>query len=299
MKKIIVLLLSLSVVMIFTGCSFITSKDPTQIIIGGKNFSEQDILVYMMQYVIEDQTSLKVKTKPFLGGTSVVSQAMERGDIDIYPEYTGTALINILGEPAIDDPQAAFDKVQALYKEQKNIVWLDPFGFNNTYTLTMRDDEAERLGINTISDLASKSSTLRLGCTHEFLERADGEKGLEAKYGIKFAATSGMEPGLTYVAVNDNKVDVIDGFSTDGRIIAFNLRILKDDKKFFPPYYAAPIIRADILQQHPEIATALKLLAGKIDDQEMTKLNAKVDLEKQDAKIVAKEWLLSKGLIKG
>jgi len=184
---------------------------------------------------------------------------MERGDIDIYPEYTGTGLINILGEPAIDDPQAAYDKVKRMYQEKKQIVWLAPFGFNNTYTLTMRSDEAEHLGINTISDLGSKASSLTLGATHEFLERADGKQGLEQKYGFKFATASGMEPALTY---------------------------------------AAPIIRADVLQKHPEIAEALQVLAGALDDKEMTKLNGKVDLEKQDPKAVAKEWLQSKGLVK-
>ncbi|MDF2633167.1 MAG: ABC-type glycine betaine transport, periplasmic subunit [Pelosinus sp.] len=298
MRKIAMLLLSILVVMVFTGCSLLTGKDSNKVVIGGKNFTEQDVLVYMMKYVIEDQTKLKVETKAFLGGTSVVAQAIERGDIDIYAEYTGTALINLLGEPAMNDPQAAYDKVQKIYKEKKQIVWLEPFGFNNTYTLTMRFDEAERLGINTISDLASKADSLMLGCTQEFLERADGQKGLEEKYGFKFAAANGMDPGLTYAAVRDKKVDVIDGFSTDGRIAAFNLKVLKDDKKFFPPYYAAPIIRAEVLQKHPEIADALKLLAGKLDEKEMAKLNAKVDLEKQDPKAVAKEWLQSKGLIK-
>ena len=297
MKKIAIVVLSLFVVMGFSGC-ILAGKDKNQIVVGGKNFTEQDILVYMMQYMIEDHTKLKVKTKPFLGGTSVVSQAMERGDIDIYPEYTGTALINILEEPAIIDPQVAYDKVKQIYKAKKKIIWLEPFGFNNTYTLTMRIDEAERLKINTISDLSSQAGSLTLGATHEFLERQDGEKGLEEKYGFNFAATNGMEPGLTYAAVNDKKVNVIDGFSTDGRIAAFNLKILEDDKKFFPPYYAAPIIRADVLERHPEIADALKLLAGRIDDKEMAKLNGKVDLEKQDAKTVAKEWLQSKGLIK-
>lgn len=298
MRKTVVLLLGILVIMLFAGCSLLTGKDSNKVVIGGKNFTEQDILVYMMKYVIEDQTKLKVETKTFLGGTSVVAQAIERGDIDIYPEYTGTALINLLGEPVINNPQAAYDKVQKIYKEKKNIVWLEPFGFNNTYTLTMRSDEAERLGIRTISDLAAKADSLMLGCTQEFLERADGQKGLEKKYGFKFAAASGMDPGLTYAAVRDKKVDVIDGFATDGRIAAFNLKILQDDKSFFPPYYAAPIVRAEVLEKHPEIAGALKVLAGKLDDTEMAKLNAKVDLEKQDPKVVAKEWLQAKGLIK-
>jgi len=297
MRKIAIVLLILLLVMGISGC-ILAGKDKNQIIIGGKNFTEQDVLVYMMQYVIEDHTTLKVKTKPFMGGTSVLSQALDRGDIDIYPEYTGTALINILQEPAIIDPQTAYDKVKKIYKDKKNIIWLDPFGFDNAYVLTMRTDEANRLGIKTISDLASQGSSLTLGAGHEFLERADGKKGLEEKYGFKFAAANGMDTGLTYAAVNNNEVDVIDGSSTDGRIAAFNLQIIEDDKKFFPPYYATPIIRADVLERHPEIADALKLLAGKIDDKEMAMLNGKVDLEKQDAKTVAKEWLQSKGLIK-
>jgi len=297
MRKIAIVLLSILGMMMFTGCTIFGSK-ANKVVIGGKNFTEQDILVYMMKYVIEDKTKLTVETKPFLGGTSIVAQAMDRGDIDLYAEYTGTGLINILGEPGLTDPQTAYDKVKQLYKDKKQIVWLDPFGFNNTYTLTMRSDEATRLGINNISDLASKAGTLTLGATHEFLERPDGKQGLEQKYGFKFVTANGMEPGLTYAAVNDKKVDVIDAYSTDGRIAAFNLKILKDDKKYFPPYYAAPIIRADVLQKHPEIADALKLLAGKLDDAEMAKLNGKVDLEKQDPKAVAKEWLQAKGLIK-
>ena len=297
MKKIAIAVLSVLMLIAFTGCSVLTSKE-NKVVIGGKNFTEQDILVYMMKYMIEDHTKLKVETKAFLGGTSIVAQAIERGDINIYAEYTGTGLINVLGEPALTDPQATYEKVKQLYKEKKQIIWLEPFGFNNTYTLTMRRADAERLGIKTISDLASKAKGLTFGATHEFLERPDGKRGLEDKYGFKFDNANGMEPGLTYAAIRDQKVDVIDGFSTDGRIPAFDLKILTDDKKYFPPYYAAPIVRADLLEKHPEIADALNLLAGKLDEKEMAKLNAKVDLEKQDPKAVAKEWLQSKGLIK-
>lgn len=298
MKKIVIVTISILMVIAFTGCSSLLGKNDNKVVIAGKNFTEQDVLVYLMKYVIEDHTDIKVETKTFLGGTNVVAQAIERGDIDIYPEYTGTGLMNILGEPIINDPQAAYDKVKKIYQDKKQIVWLDPFGFNNTYALTMRKDEAKRLGINTISDLASQGQHIVLGCTHEFLERADGKKGLEEKYGFEFSAASGMDPGLTYAAVRDKKVDVIDGFSTDGRIPAFDLKPLEDDKNFFPPYYAAPIIRADVLKKHPEIGDALKLLAGKINEKEMAAMNAKVDLDKQDAKTVAKEWLRSKGIIK-
>ncbi|MEG6586388.1 glycine betaine ABC transporter substrate-binding protein [Dendrosporobacter sp. 1207_IL3150] len=297
MKKLTLLLMIVLLSLSLVGCSALTGGKSDKIVIGGKNFTEQDILVYIMKDIIEAKTNLKVEVKPYLGGTNVVSQALERGDLDIYAEYTGTGLINILGEKLITDPDAAYAKVSQIYREKKKLVWLKPFGFNNTYTLSMRADQAEKLGIETFSDLVGKAPKLILGATHEFLERQDGYKGLQEAYGIKFGSTSGMDPGLTYGACRDYKVDVIDAFSTDGRIPAFNLKVLKDDKRFFPPYYAAPVIREDTLNKHPEIADALNLLAGKLDEKEMSSLNAKVDLEKKDAKIVAREWLKSKGLI--
>ncbi|MGI6091675.1 MAG: glycine betaine ABC transporter substrate-binding protein [Negativicutes bacterium] len=291
------LLLVCFITTMLVGCTLF-GGDKQQIIIGGKNFSEQDILVHMMEYVIEDKTGLTVGTKPFLGGTSVVAQAIERGDIHIYAEYTGTALINILGESMTSDPEAVYEKVKQIYEEQKGLIWLKPFGFNNTYTLSMRDDRAAALGIKTFSDLAQKAPNLTLGSTQEFLERSDGYKGLQKTYNIDFKSTSGMDPGLTYAAVRDGKVDVIDAFATDGRIIAFNLRVLEDDKHFFPPYYAAPVVRADTLAKYPEIADALNSLAGKLNDKEMAALNAQVDLEKKDPKVVARAWLKANGLIK-
>lgn len=267
--------------------------------IGGKNFTEQDILVYLMKYTIEEKTKLQVETKTFLGGTSIVAQALDKGDLHIYPEYTGTALINILRQPLITNPQAAYDKVSQIYKDTKQVIWLKPFGFNNTYTLSMREDKAKELGIETYSDLAKQAPNLILGATQEFLERPDGYKGLQKVYeGMKFKSAKGFDPGLTYSSCRDGKVDVIDAFATDGRIPAFNLKVLKDDKQFFPPYYAAPIVRADILKKHPEIADALNLLGGKLDDKQMAQLNAQVDLEKKDAKVVAKEWLKKQGIIK-
>lgn len=290
---VIVLLLSLSLV----GCSSFTGGKSDKVVIGGKNFTEQDILVHIMKELLEAKTKLKVEVKPYLGGTNVVSQAMERGDLDIYAEYTGTALVNILGQPSMNNPDAAYEKVKQIYKEQKRLVWLKPFGFNNTYTLSMRADQAEKLGINSFSDLAKQAPQLALGATHEFLERSDGYMGLQKVYGMNFVSMNGMDPGLTYAACRDNKVDVIDAFSTDGRITAFNLKVLKDDKNFFPPYYAAPVVREETLKKHPEIAETLNLLAGKLDDKQMSVLNAKVDLEKKDPKEVAREWLKAQGLI--
>lgn len=294
-KKFLPLIMVLALITLsLAGCS---SSSSNSIVIGGKNFTEQDVLVYLMQDVIEAKTKLKVQTKPFLGGTLVVAKALDHGDIDLYAEYTGTALVTILNEKSMTDPQKVYDTVKEAYANQKNLTWLKPFGFNNTYTLAMRSADAQRLGIESISDLAKQAPNLVLGSTQEFLEREDGYKGVQKLYGLNFKETKGMDPGLTYAAVKDGKTDVNDAFSTDGRISAFNLKVLKDDKHFFPPYYAAPVIRTDTLKKHPEIADALNTLAGKLDDKTMSELNAKVDLEKKDAKNVAKEWLKSQGLI--
>lgn len=298
MKKVTLLLLTLLISIGLTGCSSFSGKDNNTVIIGGKNFTEQDILVYLMKGVIEGKTKIKVETKAYLGGTNVVAQALDRGDLDIYAEYTGTGLINILGEVnAPSDPKLAYEKVKEMYATKKQIVWLKPLGFNNTYTLAMRTEQANELGIKTISDLVKQSANLKLGATHEFLERMDGYKDVKAVYGLKFSSPTSMDPGLTYAACRDGNVDVIDAFATDGRVVAFDLTVLLDDKKVFPPYYAAPIIRADTLKKHPEIGVALDLLGGKLSDKEMATLNAKVDLEGQDAQSVANEWLKLKGII--
>ncbi len=298
MKKITLFLLFILICLSVTGCSSFWGKDSNTVVIGGKNFTEQDILVYLMKGIIEGKTEVKVKAKAYLGGTNVVSQAIERGDLDIYAEYTGTALVSILGEKySPSDPEVVYEKVKDMYEAKKQIIWLKPFGFNNTYTLSMRTEQANALGIETLSDLAKQSAKLRLGATHEFLERDDGYKNVQAVYGMQFSSPAGMDPGLTYTACRDGNVDVIDAFSTDGRILAFNLKVLTDDKKVFPPFYAAPIIRADTLKKHPEIGQALNLLAGKLTNKEMTILNAKVDLEGKSPQVVANEWLKSNGLI--
>lgn len=298
MKKITLFLLTILISIGITGCSSILGKDSNTVVIGGKNFTEQDILVYLMKDVIEAKTKVKVETKAYLGGTNVVAQALERGDLDIYVEYTGTGLMNILGEPtAPNDPQIAYNKVKEMYAIQKQIVWLKPLGFNNGYTLSMRADQAKELGIETISDLAKQSGNLKLGATHEFLERIDGYQKVKAVYGMNFSSPAGMDPGLTYAACRDGNVDVIDAYSTDGRIPAFNLKILTDNEKVFPSYHASPLIRADTLKNHPEIADALNLLAGKLTDEEMTTLNARVEIDGESAQNVASQWLKKKGII--
>jgi osmoprotectant transport system permease protein len=271
----------------------------SSIVVGGKNFTEQDILAHMMASLIEAKTDLKVVRKTFLGGTQVTHSALLSGGIDIYPEYTGTGWTDVLKEkPLGGKPEDTYQKVKAAYEQNFRVTWLQPIGFNNTYTLAMRRDHADRLGINTFSELAQQSPAFVLGATQEFLERPDGYKGLQQVYGMKFKDAKGLDPGLTYTAVKDGTTDVNDAFSTDGRIQAFNLKVLKDDKHYFPPYYAAPVIRMDTLKAHPELGSVLNLLAGKIDDKTMSVLNGKVDLEGQQARAVAENWLKESGLMK-
>jgi osmoprotectant transport system permease protein len=294
-KNVFCLLLSLALLIPLVACSSSASDDT--IVVGGKNFTEHEILTHMMASLIEAKTNLKVERKPFLGGTQVVHNALLNGDLDLYAEYTGTAWTATLKQKKISDPQEMYEKVKKAYEGKFDVIWLKPFGFNNTYTLTMRADHAKKLGVETISDLKQHAPNLVLGATQEFLERPDGYKGLKETYGIQFKATKGMDPGLTYGAAKEAKVDVIDGFSTDGRIPAFNLKILKDDKQFFPPYYAAPIIRKDTLKAHPELEKVLNLLAGKLNEATMAKLNAQVDIEGKSAREVAENWLKEQGLI--
>jgi osmoprotectant transport system substrate-binding protein len=241
-----------------------------------------------------------------LGGTMICFNALKAGDIDVYPEYTGTGLVNILKMGVVNDPDQAYEVVQREFRSRYRLTWLKPFGFNNTYTLTMRRDQARKLGIQTISDLArvvtttptDSAATLRAAFDAEFLTRPDGYPGLRRAYGFKFAAApTQMDPGLMYKAVADGAVDVIDGFATDGRIPAYGLVVLDDDKHFFPPYYAAPLVREDTLHKHPQLRTVLNRLAGALRDDTMRKLNYEVDERGRKASNVAREFLLSEGLI--
>ena len=268
-----------------------------KVVIGSKEFTEQVILREMMAALIEGNSDIKVEQK-FLGGTLICFNSLKNGEIDLYAEYTGTALTAILKRPLMTDPQEVYVTVKDAFKQQYELVWLEPLGFNNTYTLTMRRDQAEELGVQKISDLKAHKDKLTSGFTHEFVERPDGYPGLVKHYGFELEKKpKGMDTGLMYKAIAEGNVDLICGFSTDGRIPAFDLVMLEDDKQFFPPYYAAPVIREDTLKKYPELEGILNKLAGKIDDKTMAQLNYKVDEEKRQAAEVAKEFLQKHSLI--
>ena len=267
------------------------------VVVGSKGFTEQVILGNMLGLLLENN-GFKVDRKIGLGGTVICHEALVRGDISVYVEYTGTGLTAILKKAVLKDPEEVYQVVRKDYEDKFKLTWLNPWGFNNTYCIVMRKADADRLKVKKISDLKPLAGDLVFGATIEFLARPDGVPGLVKHYGLKFKDQKGMDPGLVYKAIAENQVDVISGFATDGRIPAFNLVVLEDDMKFFPPYFAAPVVRTELLAKAPKIAEVLNQLAGKISDDAMAALNYAVDGKKQDAEMVAKEFLKGQGLIK-
>ena len=229
------------------------ARDAAAVSIGGKQFTEQEVLGEIMALMIEAHAGLRVNRRLNLGGTMICFNALRAGDLDLYAEYTGTGLVNILDEEPTTDPEATYARVQEAFGEQYGLAWLEPLGFNNTYTLTMRRQQAEEIGIRTISDLAEHvrsgdEPVLTAAFDDEFFTRPDGYPGLAGHYGFQFARSPRqMDIGLMYRACADGTVDVINAFATDGRIQAYDLVVLEDDKDYFPPYFAAPLVRSDVL----------------------------------------------------
>lgn len=269
-----------------------------KVIIGSKDFTENKILAEMMAQMIEKNTDIKVERKINMGGTFVCFEALKKGNIDLYPEYTGTGLTAQLKLPVETDPDKVYKKVSEEFEKQFQITWLKPVGFNNTYALAMPKDMAQKEGIASISDLAPKSGSYVFGGEHEFFNREDGYSGLIKTYGLTFKDTAKMDASLKYQAIGQGKMQVTDAFTTDGQLKALDLFVLKDDKNFFPPYYAAPIIRDDTLEKYPQLKDLLNQLGGVISDETMQDLNYKVDDQKQSVESVASEFLKENGLIK-
>ena len=269
------------------GCR---SRD--RIVVGSKNFTESDLLGEIVAQQIERRTSLPVERRFHLGGTFVCHQAITSGGIDLYVEYTGTAYTAVLKHPPVADRDSVYRTVARDYARQFGLVWGKPFGFNNTFAITVRHRDAALYGLRRISDLVRLAPRWKAGFGYEFLERADGFRGLASVYGLRFASPpTAMDLGLTYRALADGKVDVIAGNSTDGQIEALDLVALEDDRHYFPPYEAAPVTRQSTIQQHPDIAAALDQLAGRLSDGEMRRLNALADVEHQDIATIARDWL--------
>ena len=288
-RRIIFLLIPL----LLSGCA---SERPARIVIGSKNFTEQLILGELLAQHFEANTELTVERRFNLGGTFICHQALVAGQLDVYVEYTGTALTAILKQPPQRDPDEVFRTVQEEYRPL-GLEWTPPLGFNNTFAMVIRGEDARRHNLKTISDIARVVPRWRAGFGYEFTERADGLKGLVEIYGLKFGSPPrAMEIGLLYRALTEKEVDIVAGNSTDGLIAALDLVALEDDRHYFPPYYAAPVVRHDSLERHPGLRRALEDLAGKISEEEMRRLNYAVEGESRDLRQVVREFLRSKGL---
>lgn len=287
--------------------SVLAQDDLPEITVGSSDYTEQFILAEMMALLLED-AGYPVQTEHNLGGTFVVHEAREAGDIDVHVDYTGQSL-TILGM-TVDDvaeegdspdvvSEKVFEAVKTAYEEDFDTIWLDPLGLNNTYALAMRREDAEERGVSTYSDLIPLAPDMTLGASQEFLVRDDGLLGIQDLYGMEFGNTNGMASGLMYSALEEGEVDVISAFATDGRIGALDFVLLEDDLGFFPPYYACPLVRGEILEQSPEARDVLNKLAGQIDDETMQGLNFRVDDGGEDFAVVARDFLTENGFIGG
>jgi osmoprotectant transport system substrate-binding protein/osmoprotectant transport system permease protein len=263
--------------------------------VGSKNFTEQIILGELLAQTIEARTSLPVERRLNLGGTFICDRAVRSGDIDTYVEYSGTAETAIFHQAAGTDPRRVLESIRREYAEGA-ITVMEPLGFENTFAVLVRGDDAKRLGLRTISDLAAQAGQWRAGFGYEFLQRQDGYPGLAQAYGLHFAAApTAMDLSLIYRALAERQVDVIAGDATSGLIQAYGLTMLGDDRRYFPPYDAVPLVRSAVLLAHPDLRSAIAHLEGKITVADMRRMNHAVDADHRDAADVAREFL---GMIK-
>ena len=277
-----------------TGCK---KEAQTKITIGSKFFTEQVVLAELLAQHIEAKTGIPVIRKTNLGGTLLVHKALLAGDLDLYVEYTGTALTAVLGEKPQGSAADVYSRVKKLYAEKFHLEVTEPLGFENNFAMVIRGDDAQKMHIRILSDLAAVAPNWRAGVGYEFLERPDGFPGLSKRYHLQFAGSPKvMDLGLIYRALVDHQVDVVAGNSTDGLIDALGLVALEDDQHYFPPYDAVPIVRESTLARFPELRAALADLGGKLSASDIRKLNYAVDAQHQDAAAVVRAFRATKGL---
>jgi len=269
-----------------------------RIVIGSKNFTESLILGELMAQQIETHTNLKVERRFYLAGTYICQQAVLAGRIDVYPEYTGTALTAILKEKTDSDHQAVYQQVKSEYERRFGLTLGPALGFNDTFAIEIRGEDARRLNLKTLSEAAAFAPQWRAGFGYEFMERPDGYQGLAATYGLRFAEQPRvMDLGLLARALHDHRIDLAAGNATDGLIPALDLFVLDDDRHYFPPYEAVPVVREQTLREHPEIGAVLAELGNKISDREMRQMNYAVDGQHRDVKDVVRDFLHQNKLV--
>jgi glycine betaine/choline ABC-type transport system substrate-binding protein len=276
------------------GCK----RQANRIVVGSKNFTEQLILGEMFAQIIEGRTHLPVERRFYLAGTFICHQAILAGRIDIYPEYTGTALTAVLKQQPSGDKQEVYRRVKQGYESKFGLSVGPPLGFDDTFAMVIRGEDARQLHLKTLSEAAAFTPKWRAGFGYEFMERPDGYKGLVASYGLRFAeAPRIMDLGLITRALKERQVDLIAGNNTDGLIPALDFVVLEDDHHYFPPYEAVAIMRGEMLKNHPEVGAALGELAGAISDDDMRRLNYAVDGQHRDVTAVVREFLKQRGMI--
>jgi osmoprotectant transport system substrate-binding protein len=269
----------------------------SDVVVGSKNFTEQYLLGELLAQQIEAHTPLRADRRLNLGGTFVCHQALLAGQIDLYVEYTGTALTAILAAPGSSDPATVYEAVRDAYRSRFGLEVGAPLGFNNTFAIVVRQEDARQLGLRAISDLARVAPRWRPGFGYEFMERSDGYPGLAAAYGLRFGSDPRiMDLGLLYRALAERQVDVVAGNSTDGQIAALDMVVLEDDRHYFPPYQAVVVVRSETLRTHPDLRAVLDLLAGKISADEMRRMNDAVDGRQEDPAAVVRAFRAAQAL---
>ena len=288
---------SLSLLLAIFICSACHDPARPQLVVSSKFFTEQVVLAELLAQHIEARTGIRVQRKANLGGTLLVQKAMLSGDVDLYIEYTGTALTAVLGENPHGDSNSVYRRVREEYSRRFSFEVTEPLGFANSFAMVVRSEDARSRHLATMSDLVPVAPRWRVGVGYEFLERPDGYRGWIERYGLKFRKEpSVLDLGLLYRALAEKKVDIVAGNSTDGLIDALGLIPLKDDRHYFPPYDAVPVVRRAALEKFPQLRAALSELAGKISEDEMRHLNREVDADQRDIVTVVREFRLSKGL---
>jgi osmoprotectant transport system substrate-binding protein len=286
--------LGCAVVLFLTACS---PPRPNHPVIGAKNFTEQVVLGELLAQEIESHSHLKVERRFYLAGSYICHQALVSGRIDAYVEYTGTALTAILKQPVDRDPDSVLRTVRDLYASRYHVTAADPLGFENTFAMVIRGDDAQRLHLRSLTEAARYAPQWKLGVGYEFEQRPDGLPGLTAAYGLRFdGPPRTMDLGLLYRALTAHQVDIIAANSTDGPIQALHLTALADDRRYFPPYQAVPLVRDDSIARWPEMRTALQALAGRITADDMRAMNEAVDGQHRDAAEVVRAFRANKGL---
>jgi osmoprotectant transport system substrate-binding protein len=286
--------LFLLVTLAFTGCG--GARSP-RLVIGSKNFTEQTVLAELLAQHLESKLAIEVERRVNLGGTLICHEAVKSDQIDLYVEYTGTALTAVLHEDSSGDPVAVRRRVKEAYAKQFGLEVTEPLGFDNSFAIVIRGDDARELKVRTLSEAAGPAAQWRAGFGYEFMERPDGFPGLARTYGLKFAQPPLlMDLGLLYRALEDKQVDVVAGAATDGVIAARGFVVLEDDKHYFPPYEAVPVVNRAALERHPALREILSALGGKITAEEMRRLNYAVDGDHRDVKDVVREFLAARKL---